>query len=115
MDKSVLGELVSASPRSFLKKDAAGERLLSSLLLQCRQAGLTAASVADDDVQRLFALFDVALENGLGCVVQDYVVEVCGRTLQVSTHGTEDCKGSQADLALAVSPAGLLRQVLHKQ
>ena len=50
-------------------------------------AGLTTAPAGDNDVALLHALFDVALRNGLGSVVYDYVVEVCSDKYCTSRHG----------------------------
>jgi hypothetical protein len=69
--------LASAAPRDLVRTGPSGRRLLHDILLDCRAAELTTAPASDNDVALLHALFDVALRNGLGSLVYDYVVEVC--------------------------------------
>ena len=77
MGTEVLQRLASAAPRDLVRTGPSGRTLLHDILLECRAAGVTAAPAGDNDVALLHALFDVALSNGLGCLVYDYVVEVC--------------------------------------
>jgi hypothetical protein len=72
-----LQNLISVPTRDLVTITASGRRNSYELLVQCRSAGLTAASLADNDVAHLHALFDVALHYGLGTFIYDYVVEVC--------------------------------------
>ena len=77
MSSSALQKLAAVAPRDLVRVTQSRRRSFHDLLLQCRAAGLTAAPSSDNDVAHLHALFDVALQYGLGSLVYDYVVEVC--------------------------------------
>ena len=77
MASAALCKLAQVSSRDLTRPGASGNRILHELLIQCRAAGLTAASLSDDDVANLHSIFDVALQYGLALAVYDYVVEVC--------------------------------------
>lgn len=83
----LFARLVAAPPRSLPRADASGVRPLRLLADALADAGLAPRAQAGDDVAALGALFDGALAAGLGCVVLDYVVEVCGDPLMTSRWG----------------------------
>lgn len=73
-----LGALASKDPKQLLVKQAhTGKRLLHHIYQQCCTSGLIPVPRAEDDVQRLHALFDLALQHGLAAVAVDYILEVC--------------------------------------
>lgn len=85
---SALAALVAANPRELHRRRADGSRLLDSLYETCRVAGLCPPARggagaaagrpgASADEERYFLVFDAALQNQLGCWVQDYVEVVC--------------------------------------
>lgn len=76
----MLQQLAQIAPEVYVQKSS-GVRTIRSLYQKCRQQKLTTAEAASD-VDALHAVFDVALSKGLGCLVLDYVQEVClNRTL----------------------------------
>ena len=77
LQAAALQRLASVSPQDLVKVTASGHRLLYDLFVECAQARLCHAAGASDDLQRLHAVFTVALNNGLGSLIHDYVVEVC--------------------------------------
>ncbi|EIE19378.1 hypothetical protein COCSUDRAFT_44718 [Coccomyxa subellipsoidea C-169] len=89
MSASALQKLAAVAPRDLVRVTQSGRRLFHDLLLQCRAAGLTAAPNSDNDVAHLHALFDVALQYGLGSLVYDYVVEVCSDKYCTSSDALE--------------------------
>ena len=81
---ALLTRLAATPPRSLAAPDAAGVRPLRRLADELAAAGLAPRAPPGDDVAALGALFDGAVGAGLGCVVLDYVVEVCGDRLLTS-------------------------------
>lgn len=71
----VLESLAETPPAALLAKQASGQSALRELYGGAAAAGLVPAG-ASDDIARLHALFDVALDHGLGGLVRDYVAEV---------------------------------------
>lgn len=69
--------LAETPPRAYLQRTPSGQSLLRQLYQQAAEADLVARS-APDDIARLHALFDVALDHGLGGLVRDYLTEVKG-------------------------------------
>lgn len=84
---AALQRLAAVAPRDLVRLTQSGRRLFHELLLQCRAAGLTAGPNSEHDVAHLHALFDVALQYGLGSLVYDYVVEVCSDKYCTSRSG----------------------------
>ncbi|BDA43683.1 E3 ubiquitin-protein ligase HOS1 [Coccomyxa sp. Obi] len=89
MSASALQRLAAVAPRDLVRVTQSGRRLFHELLLQCRAAGLTAGPNSEHDVAHLHALFDVALQYGLGSLVYDYVVEVCSDKYCTSSDALE--------------------------
>lgn len=87
MSASALQRLAAVAPRDLVRVTQSGRRLFHELLLQCRAAGLTAGPSSEHDVAHLHALFDVALQYGLGSLIYDYVVEVCSDKYCTSRFG----------------------------
>ena len=87
MSASALQRLAAVAPRDLVRVTQSGRRLFHELLLQCRAAGLTAGPNSEHDVAHLHALFDIALQYGLGSLVYDYVVEVCSDKYCTSRFG----------------------------
>ena len=80
---TVLQKVTATAPASFIhKKDSV--RIVRKLYEQCISARLTSVT-APTDVEALGVVFDVALRNGLGCLVLDYVHEVCSSSNLVSS------------------------------
>lgn len=75
-----LEKLACTPHHALLSKAPNGQRGLVALYRDCRVAGLLLPSGVQeyelDDIKRMKALFDVALANGMGCLVVDYVHEV---------------------------------------
>lgn len=80
---SALQQLASTAPATYTQR-ANGLRVVRALYEQCSSAKLTALTAASD-VEALGVVFNVALHNGLGCVVLDYVLEVCSSSNLVSS------------------------------
>lgn len=80
---TVLRQVATTAPADFISKTH-GTRAVRKLYEQCISARLTAVT-APSDVEALGVLFDVALRNGLGCLVLDYVHEVCSSSNLVSS------------------------------
>ncbi len=78
-----LQQLADAAPSSYIQKSH-GVRTVRQLYERCKDAHLTSAH-AQTDVAALEAAFDVALRNGLGCLILDYVQEVCTSRVLVSS------------------------------
>lgn len=79
----VLQQLAATGPATFIHKSAS-VRIVRRLYDQCISARLTAVK-ASTDVKALGVVFEVALQNGLGCLVLDYVHEVCSSSNLVSS------------------------------
>lgn len=80
---SALQQLADAAPASYIQKSN-GIRTVRQFFQRCKEARLTSVQ-AQTDVAALEALFDVALRNGLGCLILDYVQEVCTSRVLVSS------------------------------
>ncbi|KAL0028141.1 hypothetical protein WJX77_009663 [Trebouxia sp. C0004] len=78
-----LQQLADASPASYIQKSN-DVRTVRRLFECCKDARLTTGQ-AQTDVAALEAVFDVALRNGLGCLILDYVQEVCTSRVLVSS------------------------------
>jgi len=76
MASAALSALAATAPRDLTRDSEHGRIKSHELVIQCQTAGLAAPVDASNDVAVLHALFDIALQNGLGSVVYDYVVEV---------------------------------------
>jgi hypothetical protein len=74
MAAEALQSLITYSPASLLD-DVDGTTVLASLHDRCARAGLL-SSPAEDDPNRLYGLFNVALEHGCGSLVLDYLEQV---------------------------------------
>lgn len=72
-----LSSLASKDPKHLLAIQATGKRLLHHTYQQCCTSGLIATPTAADDVQRLHALFDIAIQHGMTSLLVDYILEVC--------------------------------------
>lgn len=90
-----LRRLASTPPRDLPRAGAAsGERPLKSLAADLRASGAASDATGavgagfgrgdDADVAALGTIFDAALDAGLGCLVLDYVAEVCEDPLLTS-------------------------------
>ena len=90
-----LRRLASTPPRDLPRAGAAsGERPLQSLAAELRASGAASDSTGavgagfgrgdDADVAALGTVFDAAVDAGLGCLVLDYVAEVCEDPLLTS-------------------------------
>lgn len=87
MAAEALQSLVLASPASLLD-EIDGTTVLAVLYDSCESAGLL-SSPAEDDSNRLYGLFNVALEHGAGSVVLDYLEQVrCALKSMKSMHRT---------------------------
>ena len=78
-----LQQLVDTAPSDFVSKSG-GFRVVRAIYDRCIADRLTEAE-APTDVAALGVVFDVALRNGLGCLVLDYVHEVCMSRTMVSS------------------------------
>ena len=87
MAESALEALASCEPAQL-----ADARTLSSLHARCAAAGLCPALPASDAAACLHALFDVALHNGLACLVVHYVQEACRHTLAAQPPASPDAR-----------------------
>ena len=76
MASAALHALAATAPKDLTRQGSLGNSKLHELVNQCQAAGLAAPVDGSNEVGLLHALFDVALQNGLGSVVYDYVVEV---------------------------------------
>ena len=89
MANAVLSRL-AATPATELPRVAAdGVRPVHTLYLEGLGVGLT-DTAARDDVECLYRVFDIALAHGLGCVVLDYILEVCSDPAQTSRYTDQD-------------------------
>ena len=90
-----LRRLASTAPRDLPRAGAAsGQRPLQSLAAELLASGAASESQGavgagfgrgdDADVAALGTIFDAAVDTGLGCVVLDYVAEVCEDPLLTS-------------------------------
>jgi hypothetical protein len=105
---AALAALVATNPRDIPRAPAtpSGTRPVRALAARLAAAGLVSPPTpVDDDVAALHAVFDAALAGGVGCVVLDYVMEVCGDPLMTSrcvcalfsnrpTSGREERRGA---------------------
>ena len=66
----------------------AGERNLQTVYTTLCAHGLAAVD-AVDDISKLFSVFDAAVDKGMGCYVNDYVVEVCADKYLTSNDPNE--------------------------
>ncbi len=83
-----LNSLANRDPKELLVvQGTTGKRLLHHIYQQCCTSGLIAVPRAEDDVQRLHALFDVAQQHGLASVIVDYILEVCSDKTMTSRYG----------------------------
>lgn len=71
-----LEQLAETAPKAYLQRQPSGQSLLRELYAHAAEAGLLPAGAGGDDIARLHALFDVALDHGMGGLVRDYVAEV---------------------------------------
>jgi hypothetical protein len=77
MATSALQSLAQTSPTLYLNEsNNSGISVLATLHDQCGSAGMLSTSSADDDAERLYGVFNVALEYGLGSLVLEYVAQV---------------------------------------
>ena len=73
-----LSSLANRDPKELLMiQSTTGKRLLHHIYQQCCISGLISIPKAEDDVQRLHALFDLAQQYGLASVIVDYILDVC--------------------------------------
>ena len=70
-----LQSLAITSPSSYLTEQSPGITVLTALHAQCVEANLLRSS-AVDDAERLYGLFNVAVDHGLGSLVLDYISQV---------------------------------------
>ena len=75
MAAQALLNLAEISPNSYLNEPNQGCTVLSDLHKQCALANLL-SSPAGDDAEKLYGLFNVALEHGLGSLILDYLKQV---------------------------------------
>lgn len=71
-----LEQLAETAPKAYLQRQPSGQSLLRELYAHAAEAGLLPGGAGGDDIARLHALFDVALDHGMGGLVRDYVAEV---------------------------------------
>ena len=76
MASAALYALAATAPKDLTREGEYEKSRLHELVMQCQSAGLAAPVDGSNEVALLHALFDVALHNGLGSVVHDYVIEV---------------------------------------
>lgn len=81
--ESALQDLATIAPAEFVQRSD-GTRSVRSLYQRLQKANLIAHEVASD-VEALHAVFDVALNKGLGCLILDYIEEVCDSRTMVSS------------------------------
>ncbi|GLC41829.1 hypothetical protein PLESTM_001250000 [Pleodorina starrii] len=75
---AALAVLASCNLKELHLKRADGSRILDSLHATCRAARLIPAGTPDGSPrERYLAVFDAALNGGLGCWILDYVEVVC--------------------------------------
>jgi hypothetical protein len=75
MTMNTLSLLAETSPRVYHDALASGNTVINNLYNQCLADNLTNLRTGDD-LEQLFAVFDVALDHGLGPVVLQYASEV---------------------------------------
>lgn len=80
---SALRLLNSVAPAEYVQRSE-GTRSVRSLYERLRSANITVLQAASD-VDALHAVFDVALNKGLGCLILDYIEEVCDSRTMVSS------------------------------
>lgn len=80
---TVLQQVANTAPADYIHRTH-GIRIVRKLYEHCISARLTAVK-APTDVEALGVVFHVALRNGLGCLVLDYVHEVCSSSNLVSS------------------------------
>ena len=78
-------EALTAGPVTDWPKRGSGgrQRGVQAVFTACQRAGLTSSPCASD-VQRLHAVFEVAVLHGLACLVVDYLALVCADPLFTS-------------------------------
>jgi E3 ubiquitin-protein ligase HOS1 len=76
MASAALHALAAIAPKELTRSGDLGISRLHELVIQCQAGGLAAPVDTSNEVAMLHALFDVALQNGLGTLVYDYVEEV---------------------------------------
>lgn len=81
--ESAFNALASIQPADYALK-ANGTRAVRSLYQGLQAAGLSTHAAASD-VDALHIVFDVALNKGLGCLILDYIEEVCDSRTMVSS------------------------------
>lgn len=72
---NTLSLLAETSPRVYHDALASGNTVINNLYNQCLADNLTNLRTGDD-LEQLFAVFDVALDHGLGLVVLQYASQV---------------------------------------
>ena len=80
---SALQQLASMPPAEYVQRSD-GTRSVRTLYQQLQQANLITSEAASD-VEALHAVFNVALNKGLGCLILDYIEEVCDSRTMVSS------------------------------
>jgi hypothetical protein len=122
---AALAALVATNPRDIPRAPAtpSGTRPVRALAARLAAAGLVSPPTpVDDDVAALHAVFDAALAGGVGCVVLDYVMEVCGDPLMTSrcvcalfsnrpTSGREERRGACLPIGRARERLGYSRLI----
>ena len=71
-----LEQLANTPVTELCRRSSTGERPVQTLHELGIEGGLC-DTVARDDVERLYAVLDLALSHGLGSIILDYVTEVC--------------------------------------
>ncbi|PRW59389.1 E3 ubiquitin- ligase HOS1 [Chlorella sorokiniana] len=108
-----LEQFAETAPKAYLQRQPSGQSLLRELYAHAAEAGLVPAGAGGDDIARLHALFDVALDHGMGGLVRDYVAEVCSDRLLTSSDPVEaflldgECVRRWVQKLLAVSRSRL--------
>lgn len=76
MAAAALQALAITSPTLYLSESSPGTTVLTTLHGQCLEAKLLSAPSAADDAEKLYGLFNVAVDHGLGSLVLDYIAQV---------------------------------------
>lgn len=103
----LLEALAETAPRAYLQRGPSGQSLLRELYQQAAEADLAARS-APDDIARLHALFDVALDHGMGGLVRDYLAEVRAAGLGASGNCHAGAGAARAGMTPAAGTRGPL-------
>lgn len=88
MKTKTLSLLAETSPRVYHDVLDSGSSVINKLYNQCLADNLTNLRTGDD-TEQLFAVFDVALDHGLGSVVLQYASYV-GRVLATNSARRPD-------------------------